>query len=147
MQGSSRFVVGIHVLTLLAIKQDDRLSSDKLAWSLNTNAVVVRRLLGHLRDAGLVSSRRGPNGGFAIAHPPEDVTLRDVYEAVETESLFVYHPNDPNADCPVGDNIQAVLSDSLEPAETVLKNELRNTTIADITDRVLENTSASLDEL
>ncbi|WP_265108546.1 Rrf2 family transcriptional regulator [Halosolutus halophilus] len=141
MNGSSRFVVATHVLTVLAVKRGQRLSSEKLAWSLDTNPVVVRRLLGDLRDADLVTSKRGPNGGFALARSPDDVTLADVYEAVELESLFVFHPNDPNEECPVGDNIQEVLTETLEPAEVALKDELEGVTVADLSDRILDRSA------
>ena len=147
MNGSSRFVVATHVLTVLAVKRDERLSSDKLAWSLDTNPVVVRRLLGRLRDADLVTSQRGPNGGFKLAQSPEEVTLRDVYEAVELDSLFAFHPNEPNDECPVGENIQAVLTETLQPAEDALKDELKAITVADLSQQILEQSSAPIESV
>lgn len=146
MNGSSRFVVATHVLTVLAIKRDKRLSSEKLAWSLDTNPVVVRRLLSSLRDAGLVTSKRGPNGGFTLARRPDELTLADVYEAVELESLFAFHPNEPNDACPVGDNIQAVLTESLEPAEVALKAELEAVTVDDLAVQILDRSPTPVEE-
>ena len=147
MQGSSRFVVATHLLTVLAVKRDERLSSEKLAWSLDTNPVVVRRLLGDLRDADLVTSRRGPNGGFALARQPETVTLREVSEAVDLESIFTFHPNDPNDECPVGETIQSILTDELAPAETALKRELEAVTIAAVADSVRERSSTPVETI
>ena len=147
MNGSSRFVVATHVLTVLAVKRDQRLSSDKLAWSLNTNPVVVRRLLGRLKDATLVTSKRGPNGGFALARSPDEVTLRQVYEAVEVDSLFTFHSTEPNEECPVGDNIQTVLTETLAPAETALKEELEDVTIADLSAQIRAEAQAPFEDL
>ena len=147
MQGSSRFVVATHLLTVLAVRRDGRLSSEKLAWSLDTNPVVVRRLLGDLRDADLVTSRRGPNGGFALARQPETVTLREVSEAVDLESIFTFHPNDPNDECPVGETIQSILTDELAPAEAALKRELDAVTIAAVADSVRERSSTPVETI
>ncbi|MFD1564480.1 Rrf2 family transcriptional regulator [Haloarchaeobius amylolyticus] len=147
MNGSSRLVVATHVLTVLAVVRDERLSSEKLAWSLDTNPVVVRRLLGSLRDADLVTSKRGPNGGFALARSPDDVTLYDVYEALEVESVFTFHPNDPNEACPVGENIQTVLTETLQPAEAALKDELKTITIADLSQQILEQSSTPIESV
>ncbi|SIS18140.1 Rrf2 family transcriptional regulator [Natronorubrum thiooxidans] len=147
MNGSSRLVVATHVLTVLAVVSDQRLSSEKLAWSLNTNPVVVRRLLGHLRDADLVISKRGPNGGFALARSPDDVSLYDIYEALEVDSLFTFHPNEPNEACPVGDNIQAILTETLKPAEKALTDELKTITIDDLSQQILERSATPIESV
>lgn len=138
MHTSSRFVVAIHLLVTLAYKRGERVPSEKLAWSLNTNSVVVRRVLGLLRDAGLVTSKRGPTGGFQLARDAGKITLLDAYEAVEDGSIFAFHPNDPNEDCPVGTHIQPVLHAALAPAKEAMKTELTGITVADVTAAVTD---------
>ncbi len=142
MKSSSRFVVALHVLTGLAVlylrkKESQAVSSQNMAWSVNTNPVVIRRLLVLLKRAGLVETETGAGGGSRIARPPDKITLYEIYDAVEGGSVFHYHYNAPNPECPVGANIQNVLQDSLEGAETALRRELESTSLADIARRIM----------
>ena len=68
---NSRFAVAIHTLLMLATKADGPISSDYIAGSVGTNPVLIRRLMGDLRNAGLVDSRAGATGGFVLARPAE----------------------------------------------------------------------------
>ncbi|KAB1191168.1 MULTISPECIES: Rrf2 family transcriptional regulator [Haloferax] len=145
MSNSSRFVVATHVLTNLAVRSDERLSSDRLAWSVNTNPVVIRQLLCSLREADLVDSKRGPTGGFTLARDPEDISLRDIYEAVEDSEPFCFHANEPNDECTVGEHIQPVLNELFEPAIQAMLDELDAVTVADVHETVFE--AADIDAL
>lgn len=140
MNTSSRFVVALHVLAALAIARLSELlqcmNSEKLAQSVNTNPVVVRRLLGRLREAGLVESLAGASGGSRLARDPEQITLLEVYEAVEDGDLFHMHYSQPSKKCPVGCNIQQVLQTPLAGAEEAMKQSLAQTTLAEIADQV-----------
>ncbi|ELZ88596.1 Rrf2 family transcriptional regulator [Haloferax sulfurifontis] len=138
MSNSSRFVVATHVLTHLAVQSDERLSSDRLAWSVNTNPVVIRQLLCSLREAGLVDSKRGPTGGFTLSREPDAITLRDIYEAVEDAEPFCFHTNEPNDECTVGEHIQPVLVELLEPAIQAMLDELDSVTVADVHAEIVE---------
>jgi Rrf2 family protein len=88
MAANTRFSTGMHTLILLARQPDQLHSSDSLAAKLQTNAVVIRRILAQLQKAGLVRNHKGPSGGSELMHPPAKVTLADVYRAVEPSSLF-----------------------------------------------------------
>ncbi|WP_410767647.1 Rrf2 family transcriptional regulator [Haloferax sp. DFSO60] len=138
MSNSSRFVVATHVLTNLAGKRGERLSSDRLAWSVNTNPVVIRQLLCSLREADLVDSKRGPTGGFTLADDPATITLRDIYEAVEDPEPFCYHTSEPNDECTVGQHIQPVLGDLLQPSITAMLEELDSVTVADVYESIAD---------
>src|SRR5262245_37725708 len=109
MNTSSRFVVAIHVLSLLGYFAEDQ-TSESMARSVNTNPVVIRRLLSLLRKAGLVRSQPGPGGGWQLTRPGSDITLRDVYAATEGHTLFPMHRSKPHPRCPVGGKIQPLLS-------------------------------------
>ncbi len=141
----SRFVVALHLLTVLVmsrlLKGVEVFTSEYLAASVNTNPVVVRRILGRLREAGLVISVPGPTGGSRLARDPEQVTLEQVYEAVEEGELFHMHYNEPNPQCPVGCNIQQVLQAPLEHAAQAMKESLATRTLADIAAQMKEPTS------
>jgi Rrf2 family protein len=132
MSENKRFVVGLHVLTALALTDRDTVSSDELAWSANMNAAAVRRILSQLRDAGLVRSKPGPSGGFALGGQPEEITLLDVYLAVGLGPPFRADQNDPNPECPIGGNIRPALSDAFEPIQMALHDALAGVTLADI---------------
>lgn len=132
MQPSSRYTVAIHVLTLLAYGANEPMTSEYIAESVNTNPVVIRRLLGTLREANLVTSQPGPGGGWQLLRAPKAITLRDVYRIVEAEPLFALHSNTPNPRCPVGGRIQGVLATRFEEARLALENHLERTSIKDL---------------
>jgi Rrf2 family protein len=132
MGNSTRFTVAIHILTLLAYDSSERMTSEYIAGSVNTNAVVIRRLLSLLRAAKLVKSNGGPGGGWQLLRSARGITLRDVYRAVEGEPLFPMHSNTPNPSCPVGGKIQHALADHYESARLALEKQLEITTIADL---------------
>ena len=79
-----RFAVGVHLLTALAANPGKVVRSDDIAESASTNPVVVRRLFSLMTAAGLISARLGPGGGFELARPASDITLRDVFAALES---------------------------------------------------------------
>lgn len=126
---SSRFSVGVHILTLLESEGGGPLSSDYIAGSVNTNPVVIRRLLSVLGRAGLVASQPGVGGGARLARAADKITLRDVYEAIEEPDLFALHDG-PNPKCPVGRHINAALTAHLEDASKAMRRSLDEVTIA-----------------
>ena len=116
MQISSRFTIAVHILICIeTFKEDYKITSDFLASSVNVNPVVIRRLLQQLKKAGIINVKRG-SGGAYIEKPLDEITLLDVYNAVEcidNGNLFHFHEN-PNSRCPVGRNIHAVLDRRLD---------------------------------
>jgi DNA-binding IscR family transcriptional regulator len=108
------------------------LTSDEVAASINTNAVIVRRSLGDLRVAGLVEVRHGTGAGWSLAREPKDITVLDVYDAVEPGPLFRLHHTEPNLQCPVGRGIRPALTAVYDAADAALRRELARTSIADV---------------
>ncbi|RYU83244.1 Rrf2 family transcriptional regulator [Hymenobacter persicinus] len=136
MQISSRFSVAVHVLSLLALQEptDVLLTSERMAGSVNTNPVVIRRILGQLKKAGLVEVRPAAGGTF-LARSPVAISLLDVYRAVEVVEegqLFSVHDK-PNPACPVGRTIQSALDHTLQRAQTALEQVLAATTLQQVT--------------
>jgi Rrf2 family protein len=127
---NSRFAIATHVLTLLASSEGESLTSEYMASSVNTNPVVIRRVLGRLRDANLVRSHPGPGGGWHLARPARGITLRDVYRAVEGEGLFAMHASEPNPRCPVGTSIQEILIARFDDAQLAMEAALQRTRIS-----------------
>lgn len=134
---SSRFAVGVHILTLLAQSQGKPVTSEWIAGSANTNPAVVRKLLGMLAKAGLTTSQLGLGGGALLARSPEAITLLDVYRAVDEGDLFALHNEQPNPACPVGRNIQSALLGTMTRAQRALEDELASQTIAGALQAVL----------
>jgi len=136
MSANSRLTVATHALTWMALvcpqRADGIVTSEQIARSVNTNPVVVRRLLSRLKAAGLIESRRGQGAGWTLSRPPESITLRDVYHAVEDEPMFALHPSTPNQECPVGRGIPPVLRAAYERAEHAMTAALAEVTIAQV---------------
>lgn len=129
---ATRFAVAIHVLLLLASGQvEGRATSGRLARSVNTNPVVVRRITGLLAQAGLLRVQRGP-GGAELARPAADISLGDVWRAVNpgvTRPLLPVHAA-PDPHCPVGRGVQNALARAFSLAEAAMQDELGRTTLA-----------------
>lgn len=134
MQISSRFTIAVHVLICIeTFKKDMKTTSDFLASSVNVNPVVIRRILQQLKKAGIVEVKRG-SGGADLARDPANITLLDVYTAVESVEegrLFHFHEN-PNPQCPVGSNIHNILDDRLKRIQDAMEDQMRSVTIRDV---------------
>ncbi|MFB8106858.1 MULTISPECIES: Rrf2 family transcriptional regulator [unclassified Streptomyces] len=136
MSANSRMSLAVHILTWLAY---DRRGTDKevatsqrIATSVNTNPVVIRRCLGQLKEAGLVEVTHGRNGGWNLARPAETISLLDVYRALPQEPVFGMHASDPNAECYVGFGIQHALGEAYQKATDALTQSLSSTTVSDV---------------
>jgi len=108
------------------------MTSDFIAQSVGTNASYIRKVCGLLKRRGIIESRQGVSG-FTLLVPPEELTLRNVYEAVsESDQVHVFdlHQN-PNDECVVGRHIRPVLSEVFRGIEQRAELELSQTTLAD----------------
>ncbi|NOY26641.1 MAG: Rrf2 family transcriptional regulator [Oligoflexia bacterium] len=115
------------------------LSSAALATSVNTHPVVVRRLLGQLKAAGLVSTHRGPHGGSTLACDPDTTTLRAIYDAVaDQRRLLCCAPGTARTACDVGQQLHGWLQTVFADAEEALKVRLDKVTVAEMCDQVHE---------
>ncbi|HET8781501.1 MAG TPA: Rrf2 family transcriptional regulator [Pyrinomonadaceae bacterium] len=136
MSTNSRFAVAVHVLSLMAWSGEEPLKSEQVAESVNTNPVVIRRMLLELADAGLVVSQTGSLGGSRLANDPAKTTLLDVYRALEYGSVFSLHRQPPSRDCPVGVNIETVLGEVLSEVDSAVEQVLGTITINDVVQRL-----------
>ncbi len=147
MQINSQFAVAVHALTLIEIFPGWNglhiLSSSTIAQSVNTNPVVIRRVMGALRDAGLVSSQSGPGGGWTLSRPSDQLNLRDIFRAVQEESIFSMPRHEPSAECPVGVWLPSVLVSCFSEAESALLDRLALVSIADVVESVKAECSCS----
>ena len=132
MARNCRFAVAVHITALLATMEGQPCTSEWIAGSVNTNPVVVRRLLSALAKAGLVSSTRGSTGGSVLAMPADRISLYDIQRAVDEEEEPALHNQPPNPACPVGRNIQSVLVRVIERADSARDAVLSTTKLSDV---------------
>lgn len=136
---SSRYAVAIHILSMLELNKDGVNTSDYIASSVNTNPVVIRRIIGMLSKAELVEVRPGV-AGARLAKDISAITLLDIYRAVhavDEDGLFALHAK-TNANCPIGRNIQAAIEPVFLEAQLAMENTLAKVTLADIVYRLAD---------
>lgn len=129
---ATRFAVALHILLLLVGDSEGDATSGRLASSIGTNPVVVRRIAGLLVRAGLISVQRGP-GGASLAKPADGITLRDVWQAVHPQGqpLLRVHARTSQED-PIGRRVPGLLRQRFDQAETALLEDMARTTLADL---------------
>ena len=133
MAANSQFAVAVHVLALIANYGDDNVKSDCIAESVNTNAVVIRRLLCNLQQSDLVVSQTGANGGTRLARQPENINLLEIYQAVLPDNeVFALHRQTPNQNCIIGKNIQTVLEKLQKEIDEAVDEKLVRYSLADV---------------
>jgi Rrf2 family transcriptional regulator, repressor of oqxAB len=134
---SGRFAMAVHALAVLS-RSGEGHPSAYLAVSVNTHAVFLRRILGDLVAAGLVSAREGRAGGYRLARPASAITLDAVYRAVNPDGPIAPSPAEPNASCAVGAGMSSAFAEVAEEARRGLLATLATHTIEDVALRALE---------
>jgi DNA-binding IscR family transcriptional regulator len=138
MQIGTRFSVAIHILLAVEVFKDShKVTSDFLAGSVNTNPVVIRKIMGLLREAGLIEIAAG-TGGIKLTREPERITLLDLYRAVEPVKggrLFKIH-EDPTPACPIGGNIAELLDPYFGEAQRAMEANLASSSLQDLLDEL-----------
>jgi Rrf2 family protein len=136
MAANSRFAIAVHALTVLGYFGKDYITSDVVASSVNTHPVLIRRILGQLKKAGLVESQSGTQGGLRLAVSPEKITLHDVYRGIQSERFVAIHSNPENKKCPVSRKIKPVLEGIFQNTELAIDTSLKSRTLADLIDSI-----------
>ena len=136
MAANSKFAVAVHALSVLGYFNEEFMTSEAVASSVNTNPVVIRRLLGSLRRAGLVESQSGSHGGLRLARRPDKITLADIRGALQPQGFMAIHANPENKKCPVSRNIKTALDAVFAETERAVDETLRRTTLADLIGRI-----------
>jgi len=132
MRTSCRFAMAIHVLAVLAYEQGDRVTSASLASSINTNPVIVRRLLLSLKKARLVDTCKGAGSGSRLSRSPHRINMAEIYRSVEDSETFATPMRKPNSACPVGRNILDALGIYFVSAQKAMEADLGKTSLADV---------------
>src|ERR1700733_14625481 len=134
MAVNCKFATGVHVLVLLASEPDTRQTSTDIALKLDTNPVVVRRVLASLQQAKLIETQKGPNGGSKLIKSPKAITLADVYKAAETGSLF----HTPNVHAAPALRVNSALEKIFSGSMIALLDEFEKTSLSQVVKRVVK---------
>lgn len=105
-------------------------TSEAMAKAMQTNPVVIRRIMAGLRDAGFVRSEKGHGGGWTVTRDLASITLRDVYAALGAPELFALGNRMEAPGCLVEQAVNAALNDAFEEAEALLLNWFGAVTLA-----------------
>ena len=134
MQITSKFTIAVHIITAIDyFKDNEKVTSSFLAGSVGANPVIVRNVMGDLKEVGIIDISQGKSG-IALAKKLDEITLYDVYIAVgciNDGGLFHFHEN-PNANCPVGRNIHKAMDDRLFSVQNAMEDKLKNITLAEV---------------
>ena len=128
MHFSTRFTVALHTLLVIEYFKDQKSTSEFIASSVGVNPVIIRRVLGQLKKAGLVSLK-SPKNGAMLEKDPSSITLYDVFCAVEEERTFFSFHKNPEPKCPVGAHIHDALDLVLFDLDETIKNKLLSYTL------------------
>ena len=134
MQFSSRLSIATHILLVIEVfKNQQKVTSEFIAGSVGVNPVIIRNILGQLKSAGLVEIAAGV-GGANLTKSPDQITLLNIFHAVETdEHLFRLHEN-PNPNCLVGKNIHGILEGKLDKVKKTAESELNSISLQSLLD-------------
>lgn len=133
MRQDSRLSGVLHILIHLA-EAEAPVPSEKLALAMQTNAVVVRRVMAGLRDAGLVRSGKGHGGGWSLARDPVEVSLREVYVALGSPEPFAMGNRSEAPTCLVEQAVNGALDDVFRDAGALLLARMERVTLAMLAD-------------
>lgn len=131
MKRDSKLSSVLHVLLHLA-HSDRPMTSEQMAAMLGTNPVLVRRVLAGLRERGYISSERGHGGGWTVTCDLAQVTLRDVYDAVGSPTVFAMGNRNEHSACLVEQVVNASLEGAFAEAEALLVERLGQVSLADL---------------
>lgn len=135
MRVSTRFSDSVHILAFIEIYKDLKLSSELIASSIETSPVVVRRLMSVLRENDLIATKKG-SAEPKLSHSSKEITLLDVYLAVEGDKQLFTLDTNTNPECIVGGNIQKVLGNYYEDAKMAALRKFNNVTLQDIIESI-----------
>ncbi|EKO3438860.1 Rrf2 family transcriptional regulator [Vibrio fluvialis] len=131
---NTQFSIAVHIL--VGITKYEHVNTSQLAQSVNTNPIFIKRIAGKLAKNGLLNSSRGRNGGNCLVRDAKDISLLDVYRAVNAPTLFSIHQYEKVASCSISSNIQETLTDVRSDLQNALEQKLSQLSIQDILDDI-----------
>jgi Rrf2 family protein len=121
---NTQFAIAVHLMAALGHNCERELKSGELAMSINTSPSFVRRILAKLSKAGLVETATGKAGACWLAKNPKDISLLDIYTAVDAPKVFSIHPYPEQKQCTVSCHIKNALEQVLDKSQKALEDSL-----------------------
>ncbi len=132
MATNTQFSIAVHLMIALGFNPERETTSANLARSVNTSASFVRRILAKLSKANLVSTTTGKSGFSLLAKNPEEISLLEIYKAVDAPKAFSIHNYPVQKNCPVSCNIEAAMNKVLGKTQISLENTLDMISLAEV---------------
>jgi Rrf2 family protein len=132
---NTRFATAVHIMTLLAKSPQEWLTSEWMAGSININPAVVRKELSVLREAGLITSRQGKEGGSQLSRNADLITISEIYSAVKNTDVLGKKNQNPNPVCNVGRDINDHLNNLFVETDKLVVNFLGSKSLREFTDQ------------
>jgi Rrf2 family protein len=132
MSINTQFAIAVHIMTALGYRRGQEITSAELALSVNTSPSFVRRVLAKLSKVGLVMTATGKAGACWLAKDPKDISLLDIYEAVDAPKAFSIHGYNEQRACPVSCNIKGALDKALQKTQKAMEASLADISLAQI---------------
>ena len=142
---NKQFANAVHMMTSLALLKNksksteaatQQMSSEQLAQSVNTNAVVIRRLICSLTRAGLIQTSRGKSGGVKLVKDPSDITLKDIYLSLDLSDAISHHDKPSHKECPISCATHQIITSITEGAENALGKYLESQKLSDLIKKI-----------
>lgn len=134
MQFTSQFTIAIHTLTVIDRSQDqEKVTSSLIASSVGVNPVIIRKVMGKLKECGLINISQGKTG-ITLNKALDAISFYDIYlavEEVEKSGLFRLH-EEPNPNCVIGRNIHLAMEDKLQAIQQSMEDEMKAISIAEV---------------
>lgn len=132
MAVNTQFSIAVHLMLALGYAGAQSATSSELARSINTSPSFVRRILAKLSKANLVSTTTGKTGSCRLAKKAEDVSILEIYRAVDAPETFTIHDYPVQNSCLVSCNIEAVMQKILDRAQNQFEASLAETSLAEL---------------
>lgn len=132
---NTRFATAIHIMTLLAKSPQEWLTSEWMAGSINVNPVIVRKELSVLREAGLIASRQGKDGGSQLAKNAGEISISEIYSAVKNTEVLGKKNQNPNPACSVGKEINDHLNTLFEETDLLVTQFLGDKSLKEFSEQ------------
>lgn len=136
---NQQFATAVHILTALACNKKELMSSDNLAVSVNTNPVVIRRLLSMLTKNKLVITARGKSGGVKLAKEPNQINLKDVYLAVAPSEVIAPRDKTPHKECAVSCAMFSIMTGIAEGTHKATLKYLESHRLSDLSKKIVKS--------
>ncbi|CEJ70400.1 Rrf2 family transcriptional regulator [Chryseobacterium oranimense] len=132
---NTRFATAIHIMTLLAKSPQEWLTSEWIAGSININPAIVRKEISVLREAGLITSRQGKEGGSQLGKSAEQISISEIYRAVKNTEVLGKKNQNPNPACSVGKEINTHLNTLFEETDQLVTQFLGDKSLKEFSEQ------------